>query len=682
MEFFNHLNNIIFDSTKPGNMKIKKPGIFISVFILFVISTLSPAQIQKADSLRRLISTVQDDSIKILLGNKLILSLTPDDSLEARKLSKQNMQIAEQKRSSYLEGDCFLTAGIFYSRQAEYELAMNNLTNALHLFSSRNDKEWSVAFAKTQIVLGSIYHQQGDFATALGLYLPAEEIASRNNEYTSLRDVTSKIGDCYLKLNQFDTAGIYARKNLKIVEKLSIPDDIAAVYIDYGNWLTETNKYEEGLMYYDKAGQLLQKADNQGLYHTWYYNYGFLLSRKGKFAESLVYYEKAYNAALNSGVLFDQIDARYKMGLMNYYLKNYEVASSILTDALNKAKEIKSSILQRNILDALSCLESDRQNYHQAYNLLNGYIDAANDVSSDEARKQMNFVNAKYKARERSFEIEKLETEKKVQNATIQRRNAMVFALSGILLISFIAGFTIYRNFKITREISRQKAMIQEQRIHELEQERQIIALNSTLQGEETERSRLARDLHDGLGGLLSGLKLTLMNMKGNAIITPEALDLYDHALGLLDTSIKELRHVAHNLMPETLFRYGLRQTLSDFCEGVGNVGLKVSFAFYGMEKRYDEKLEIASYRIVQELVNNAMKHSEASEISVQLVCEVERLSITVQDNGKGMDIIATGQSKGKGLANIRSRVTSFGGHFDLSSEHGKGTEANIEFKT
>jgi two-component system, NarL family, sensor kinase len=294
----------------------------------------------------------------------------------------------------------------------------------------------------------------------------------------------------------------------------------------------------------------------------------------------------------------------------------------------------------------------------------------------------MNFVNAKFKARERSFEIENLETEKKIQNATIQRRNAMVFALSGILLISLVAGLTIYRNFKITREISRQNAMIQEQRIHELEQERQIIALNSTLQGEETERSRLARDLHDGLGGLLSGLKLTLMNMKGNAIITREAMDLYDHALGLLDTSIKELRHVAHNLMPETLFRFGLRQTLSDFCEGVGAKELKVNFAFYGMEKRYDEKLEIACYRIVQELVNNAMKHSDATEISVQLVGEEERLSITVQDNGKGMDINATGQSTGKGLANIRSRVASFGGHFDLSSEHGKGTEAIIEFKT
>jgi signal transduction histidine kinase len=172
------------------------------------------------------------------------------------------------------------------------------------------------------------------------------------------------------------------------------------------------------------------------------------------------------------------------------------------------------------------------------------------------------------------------------------------------------------------------------------------------------------------------------MNMKGNAIITREAIDMYDHALSLLDTSIKELRHVAHNLMPETLFKYGLKQTLSDFCDGVGAGAIKVSFAFYGIEKRYDEKLEIASYRIIQELVNNTIKHAEATEIAIQLVSEDERLSITVQDNGKGIDLEAQNLSKGKGLANIRSRVASFGGHFDLSSEHGKGTEAIIEFKT
>ncbi len=170
--------------------------------------------------------------------------------------------------------------------------------------------------------------------------------------------------------------------------------------------------------------------------------------------------------------------------------------------------------------------------------------------------------------------------------------------------------------------------------------------------------------------------------MKGNAIITREAIDMYEHALSLLDTSIKELRHVAHNLIPEILFRSGLKQALSDFCEGAVLEGLKVNFAFFGVEKRYDEKHEIAAYHIVQELVINAIKHSEATEIAVQLVSEEGRLSITVQDNGKGMDLKTQKLSKGKGLANIRSKVVSFGGHFDLSSEHGKGTEAIIEFKT
>lgn len=170
--------------------------------------------------------------------------------------------------------------------------------------------------------------------------------------------------------------------------------------------------------------------------------------------------------------------------------------------------------------------------------------------------------------------------------------------------------------------------------------------------------------------------------MKGNAIITREAIDLYDHALGLLDTSIKELRHVANNLMPESLFRSGLHQGLSDFCERAGTAELKVCFKFSGIEKRFDEKLEIASYRIVQELVGNAILHSGASLITVQFVSENDRFSLSVQDNGSGMYKETTELSSDKGLANIRSIVASFDGHFELSSENGKGTEAIIEFRT
>jgi tetratricopeptide (TPR) repeat protein len=156
-------------------MKIKKQAIFIVLSIFTVLNISSPAQVHTTDSLKKIIAAVQDDSIKIILRNKLILGLTPADSIEAQQLLKQNIIVSEQKMSSYLRGDCFLTAGIFYNKQAEYELAMNNLTNAMDQFSKGKNKEWSKACARTQIVLGSIYHQQGDFATALGMYFQAEE---------------------------------------------------------------------------------------------------------------------------------------------------------------------------------------------------------------------------------------------------------------------------------------------------------------------------------------------------------------------------------------------------------------------------------------------------------------------------------------------------------------------------
>lgn len=140
--------------------------------------------------------------------------------MEAKRLINENITLSEQKKSSFLGGDCLLTAGIVCNERGQYELAINYLKKALLLFQRYDGIEWQTAVANTQIVFGSVYHQQGDFASALSLYLPAEEIATINKDYPTLRNVLSKIRDCYLKLNQFETARIYEAKNLKIAEKL------------------------------------------------------------------------------------------------------------------------------------------------------------------------------------------------------------------------------------------------------------------------------------------------------------------------------------------------------------------------------------------------------------------------------------------------------------------------------
>lgn len=143
------------------------------------------------------------------------------DITETNYILDRNINLSEQKKNSFLGGERLLTAGIFYSEKGEYEMAVNYLAKAFLLFHRYDGPEWTTAIGRTQIVFGSVYYQQGDFAAALGYYLPAEEITTANNDYTSLRNVLSKIEDCYLNLNQVDAADIYAKKGLKISEKLA-----------------------------------------------------------------------------------------------------------------------------------------------------------------------------------------------------------------------------------------------------------------------------------------------------------------------------------------------------------------------------------------------------------------------------------------------------------------------------
>jgi signal transduction histidine kinase len=186
--------------------------------------------------------------------------------------------------------------------------------------------------------------------------------------------------------------------------------------------------------------------------------------------------------------------------------------------------------------------------------------------------------------------------------------------------------------------------------------------------------------LHDGLGGLLSGIKLKLATMKRNFILDEIGKINFENALEMLDTSVHELRRVAHNMMPEALIKLGLKDAASDFCSEISHLTIKIDFRFYGENKRIDQKIEISAFRIIQELVNNALKHSGASQIIVQIMQETKRLSVSVQDNGKGFDPKIIDTNKSVGLSSIKSRVFTHNGIIDINTEIGKGTEIQVEF--
>mgnify|MGYP002393738399 FL=1 len=171
--------------------------------------------------------------------------------------------------------------------------------------------------------------------------------------------------------------------------------------------------------------------------------------------------------------------------------------------------------------------------------------------------------------------------------------------------------------------------------------------------------------------------------MKDNLILTPENAQAFERSLDMLDSSIREMRRVAHNMMPEMLVRYGLDVALKEFCSEVDRSGaVHTRYQSIGMEHtNIEQTTAVTVYRIVQELVNNAIRHAAASQVLVQLQLSGKLLSVTVEDNGRGFDTGLLQKAQGIGWSNIRNRVDFLKGKIDVDSAPGKGTSVLIEIE-
>jgi signal transduction histidine kinase len=223
----------------------------------------------------------------------------------------------------------------------------------------------------------------------------------------------------------------------------------------------------------------------------------------------------------------------------------------------------------------------------------------------------------------------------------------------------------------------RNKKRIHQKEIQSLQQQKEIQLLQALMQGEEKERSRIAKDLHDGVAGMLAAVKMQLSTEDEEL----KTLKGYTKAVQLLNEATAEVRKTSHNLMPEVLLQHGLDEALRRYCSNISSASLQVHYYFIGEEQRYVAGFELSVYRIVQELLNNIFKHSRATEASVQLSVQDTVLSISIEDNGVGF-AKQPAQTGGMGLDSLRSRIRALNGNIEVNSETGGGVNAYLEFET
>jgi len=339
------------------------------------------------------------------------------------------------------------------------------------------------------------------------------------------------------------------------------------------------------------------------------------------------------------------------------------------TEALMLEQSIKYAEKSLNKVSLLQTLKTTYDLYRKknspskALDYYERYIALKDTILNERQRLMISDFEVKYETEKKALRISALEEEKRLLR--------WIAAVGGAaLLLALTALFFLWL-------WTRQKRRLAEQQIRQFEQERQLIATQAMFDGEVKERTRLARDLHDRLGGVLTATKFNLAEIR--RFLPPKqpaSEESFNKTMSLLDESISEMRRIAHHLMPDSLLRFGLKAAISEFCKSIPHA----RFSWFGGDERFDTRLELSLYRIAYELVNNALKHSGASIIKVQIVRDPDRVALTVEDNGCGFDVLAGQKGEGMGLSNVRAQVTSFNGAIDVGSAPGEGTEINVEF--
>lgn len=618
--------------------------------------------------------------------NELLLSLKNSKEDTAR------INILHEIQAGYLDADN--DSALFYNRQAE---ALINKLNAATLryrcyhafvkiyhakFENANALEYCLKSIKlaekfkddfqranSYRALFSLYYnlRKKDSAIKYGAY--ALDLTNRIKDTNNIATMYGNLCRIYSAMELYDKAVEFGKSGIETGERYKDYKGLLISMNNLGNAYMSLEKNKEAIAIFEKQllvgdqykriRSVLNALINLG---TIYYNEGDKINL-GRIAKQMKSREPDFDESDKSGASYRHLVYGYDFVLN----RNLQAAEKEFLQGLQIAEKDSLTAPMENLYLGMSMLKYAQQDF-TAGEMYDGKWDLLyRGGQKKEMAEYALDLEAKYETENKVAKI-------KLQESQLKQKSIINYILIGSAVTLLIISLLSYRTYT-------QKQKLQKQRISELETLQQLTATEAVLKGEEQERTRLAKDLHDGLGGMLSGIKYSLNTMKGNLILTPENAQAFERSMDMLDSSIKEMRRVAHNMMPEALVKFGLDTALKDFCNDITNSGaLQVSYQSIGVENAaIDQTTAITIYRIVQELINNTMKHAGAQTALVQLSKADSQVSVTVEDDGKGFDTALLSGTRGIGWSSIQNRVEFLKGKLDVHSQPGKGTSVLIE---
>lgn len=627
---------------------------FLGLFFLWA-SAPTAVMAQSLDSLEKVLATKKHtEAERIEIYTTLSDRYANSDLPKSLDYSNRGLQLALAQKNRKAEAILYKNKSVALLNMGNYDSTAYCLEKAIDISATIADAELE---GKLLNLYGILHTYKNEYDQAMDYFKRAALVLEKVKDHFELSIAYAKMGLIYRMLSNDDLALTYYEKAKKTAIESANKACLAEVYIgEMAIYKNQDLRLEEVVKPGKMAIEIYRELDSKFGEASTLATLANTYSYYDDYQTALPMAQQALHIAEEVGLTNLAVSCATILSTIHYYLHNYEQCIRLAKKALQLDSTDINMTKHSYAHLALSYGQLGQIDSMEQY--VNTYYSTVQDYYTDNFKASLSEMEVKYETEKKELKIGALEK---------QRQLYLWLGVAGValLLTALAVGFMRYRLVASKRKLAEGEAC-------RLEQENKLVAVQATLDGEAAERSRLDRDLHDGLGSMLSAVKINLPDVKGDVVLEEADVSRFKKAIGMLDDSIQELRRVAHHMMPESLLRYGLKVSLSDFCAAIPIA----HFHYFGTEFRLAEKMEIMIYRCIHELVNNALKHAHATEINVQLIQEDNRLSFTVQDDGVGFD--TNSGKQGMGLQNIRQRVNAFDGKMEISSSE-KGTEVHIE---
>ncbi|PSL21470.1 histidine kinase [Chitinophaga ginsengisoli] len=651
----------------------------LNLIILFVIiSVCCKAQLpldqqRYYDSLTTILQKTTSDSLKARAQYGLIYYWVPRDTAKARQCLDEARRLSKQY--PFLLAVSYAHEGYLYY-SADIDRSDAAFAKADSLLNNFTTKEAYQSRANVWINRAAIRQRKDDDRAYIDIILnKAIPYALKAGDSAIVASQYAGIGTAFMNLEEYDKAEPYYDRAIQIFRSTNAqPSRLVAALNRAGENYTYLKKYDEAKKTVAAVKTLLAPYPESELYAVHYMVEGLCYLHDQQYTQAETSFDKGIAAAKGPNkayVIQELLFYKVKALLAN---KKYEPVKQILLE-LSKDEEVMELGSSRlEVYEGLAASYAGLGQMKPAYEWMKQSRHLSDSLHESDVANDINELEMKYQRAESQKEIITLKA--KNEQAALSARNSRLYILllaSTALLLLIVAIFALLY-YRSNRKLLLQKELNHQQELKDIEQQQRLRFGQAVLQGEEQERRRLARDLHDGLGGALAGVKLNLSGQVDK--IAAEQQHELRRTISQLDDSLTELRRIAHNMMPANLLKFGLQTALKDLCESAMTNALKIDFQAYGIEPAMPEQTQINIYRIVQELLANAIRHAAASNIILQCSQDGDTFLITQEDNGKGFDTAING--KGIGLSNIRNRVGFLRGTMDITSVINEGTTINI----